>query len=401
MERVTKLKKKQIFVFGSNLNGNHLGGAAKDAIDYFGAIQGQPEGLQGQSYAIPTLDKAMKKLRIAALRKYVLDFLDFARNNPKKEFVVTPIGTGIAGFKKEKIVPLFRNSPVNVILPEEFKLTVKGYKAFEKGLVCKGYQFKEDSIAEYDGDIEVCAKGFHFCENPFDVLNYYELTESEFAEVEAIGEIQKHSDDSKVVTNKLRIGVKLELPTFVKACIDFLFEHTKVNNKDEAVISDAGDSSQVATSGYYSQVATSGDYSQVATSGYYSQVATSGDYSKVATSGYSSQVATSGYYSKVATSGDYSQVATSGYYSQVATSGYYSQVATSGDYSSLELKGQDSVGANIGIGGMAKGVKGSWITLAEYNDDYRPVCVKSAMIDGKKIKENVFYKLEGKKFVEV
>ena len=50
---------------------------------------------------------------------------------------------------------------------------------------------------------------------------------------------------------------------------------------------------------------------------------------------------------------------------------------------------------------MAKGVKGSWITLAEYNDDYRPVCVKSAMIDGKKIKENVFYKLEGKKFVEV
>ena len=102
--------------------------------------------------------------------------------------------------------------------------------------------------------------------------------------------------------------------------------------------------------------------------------------------------------------GNYAQLASSGYCAQLASSGNYAQLASSGDYAKLELNGEKSIGANIGFRGQIKGKKGSWITLAEYKEvdgKYEVSFAKSAKIDGKKLKENTFYKLENKKFVEV
>jgi len=174
-------------------------------------------------------------------------------------------------------------------------------------------------------------------------------------------------------------------------------------------LASSGNGSQLASSGDYSKLASSGYGSQLASSGYYSQLASSGDYSKLASSGNGSQLASSGYGSQLASSGNGSQLASSGYGSQLASSGngsqlassgYYSQLASSGNGSQLALSGKQSVGANIGINGIAKGITGCWITLAEYDNDYKIKCVKSAMIDGKKLKENTWYKLKNKKFVE-
>ena len=108
----------------------------------------------------------------------------------------------------------------------------------------------------------------------------------------------------------------------------------------------------------------------------------------------------SGSFSRVATSGDYSQVATSGYGSQVATSGSFSRVATSGYGSQVAIEADFGVGAAIGVNSVIKGKKGCWITLAEYDEEYRPICVKSAQIDGKKLKEDVWYRLKNGAFVE-
>jgi len=268
--------------------------------------------------------------------------------------------------------------------------TKKGVKAFKKGLICKDYQFKENEIFGTD-KVKVCEKGFHYCENPLDVLDYYDLCDSEFAEVEDMGVTQV--EGNKSATNKIKIGAKLDLKGFIKLAFDFLFDKVKVTGNIES-----GNYSKVATSGHSSQVATLGHYSQVATSGDSSKVATLGHYSQVATSGHSSKVATSGHSSKVATSGHYSQVATLGHYSQVATSGHYSKVATSGHSSKVAIEGKDSVVANIGIKGQIKGVIGTWITLAEYDSDNKIILVKSAKIDGKRLKENTWYKLENNKF---
>ena len=91
--RITELKENQIFVFGCNLQGSHGGGAAAIAAKMFGAIWGQGVGLQGQSYGIPTMHGG-----IDVIKPYVDEFIDFAKNNPNLDFLVTRIGCGIAGF---------------------------------------------------------------------------------------------------------------------------------------------------------------------------------------------------------------------------------------------------------------------------------------------------------------
>lgn len=121
MERITELKPSQIFVFGSNLAGRHGAGAAKDAWELFGAVSGVGEGPTGQCYALPTKDYTIKKLPLAAIENHVLRFFIYALCHPHLEFLVTPIGCGLAGYSPVQIGPLFRDAPSNVTLPEEFK----------------------------------------------------------------------------------------------------------------------------------------------------------------------------------------------------------------------------------------------------------------------------------------
>lgn len=103
-----------IFVFGSNLRGVHGAGAARYALDHKGASMGRPEGIQGMSYAIPTKDKAIRRLLpLNEIQEYVDRFIWFANANPDKQFQVTQIGCGLAGGKAEDIAPMFFNAPKN------------------------------------------------------------------------------------------------------------------------------------------------------------------------------------------------------------------------------------------------------------------------------------------------
>ncbi|MBC8600704.1 hypothetical protein H8784_03105 [Parabacteroides acidifaciens] len=115
--RIQELNPGEIFVFGSNLEGAHGGGAALLAFRKWGAIWGQGAGLQGQTYGIPTMHGGVEEIR-----PYVDEFIRFAKEHPELTFLVTEIGCGIAGFRPEEIAPLFRDAvPVeNIHLPERF-----------------------------------------------------------------------------------------------------------------------------------------------------------------------------------------------------------------------------------------------------------------------------------------
>lgn len=115
--RIVSLEENEIFVFGSNLAGMHGGGAARVAADLFGAVWGQGVGLQGQSYAIPTMQGGVE-----TIKPYVDDFIAFAKEHQELKFLVTRIGCGIAGFKDEEIAPLFDEAKnlSNVWLPKSF-----------------------------------------------------------------------------------------------------------------------------------------------------------------------------------------------------------------------------------------------------------------------------------------
>lgn len=111
---------KKVFVFGSNEAGIHGAGAALFARKYHGAIYGQGEGLQGNSYGIPTKDARIRTLPLHIIAVYVRHFKEFAAANPDMTFQVTPIGCGLAGYTPEDIGPMFVGSPSNCIMPPEF-----------------------------------------------------------------------------------------------------------------------------------------------------------------------------------------------------------------------------------------------------------------------------------------
>jgi len=116
-EKITELRPDEVFVFGSNIEGLHVGGAALFAFKHFGALMGCGSGLRGQSYAIPTMQGG-----VDTIAPYVDQFVSFAKAHPEKFFYVTRIGCGIAGFRDKDIAPLFAKAAElnNVCLPESF-----------------------------------------------------------------------------------------------------------------------------------------------------------------------------------------------------------------------------------------------------------------------------------------
>ena len=152
---------------------------------------------------------------------------------------------------------------------------MKGYKAFEKGLICRGKQYAENTVFEED-DAVICEKGMHFCKDPLAVLDYYPLVDdngnlTEFAEVEALDK-PKTNDNQKFVSKKLKIGTKLDFAGLIKASVNFDFEKvgsSKVRNtaRKNAKIGSLGDSAQIGSSGDCSKIVSSGKYAVICCAG--------------------------------------------------------------------------------------------------------------------------------------
>ena len=160
---------------------------------------------------------------------------------------------------------------------------MKGYKGFNPGLICKGKQYQENTVFEEQKAI-ICEKGMHFCENPFDVLDYYDLirsdgTPNEFAEVEAMDK-PKTNDKKKFCSRKLKIGVKLGLSGFIKACVDFVLEKT-INEMPSANV-DSGGSAQIGSSGDDAKIGSSGNFAKIGSSGDSAKIGSSGNFANFA-----------------------------------------------------------------------------------------------------------------------
>ena len=225
---------------------------------------------------------------------------------------------------------------------------MKGYKGFDKDWKCRDKQYEVGKTYE-EAEARLCNKGLHFCENPFDVFNYYSPSnQSRYAVVEAENVTGEKDFDTKRVAKKLTIKTELNLIGIVKAGMEYIKEHINV----EKIKEQAFDSSTAATSGNESTAATSGNESTAATSGYKSTAATSGNKSTAATSGYKSTAI---------------------------------------------VEGKDSVAIALGAQSKAKGALGCWLILAEWeeiDDGMHRTDMKCFEVDGEIIKADTFYKLE-------
>ena len=252
---------------------------------------------------------------------------------------------------------------------------VIAYKGFNKGLTCKGFQYEIGKEYEEE-EVSVCKSGFHACENPFDVLDYYgDILNNRFCKVEQSGTVKK--DDKKQVSSKIKVVAEIGFTGLFKAGVEWIKEITNPtpiidetkgkNNKDK-----------IGSSGNYAQIGSSGNYAQIGSSGYYAKIGSSGDYA---------QIGSSGNYAQIVSSGDSAQIGSSGYYAQIDSTGEDSVICCAGDNSIVKAK------------------KGCWITFSEwtYSEEKQrsiPVCVKTEFVDGERIKADTWYKLINGEFVE-
>ena len=330
---------------------------------------------------------------------------------------------------------------------------IKSYKAFDKNMQCRGFQYEEGKEYEMDGEIECCNRGFHACKSPLEVWDYYDMLNSRFAEVEQSGRIDEETDSTKVCSSHIKIKAELKLADIINIGVEWLKDITSPSKvKTDGVLNDNGDRrKQIGSSGDCAQIGSSGDCAKIGSSGYSAQIVSSGDCAKIGSSGYSAQIGSSGNCAQIGSSGDcaqigssgnsaqivssgdcakivssgdcakigssgnsaqigssgnYAKIGSSGYSAKIGSSGYSAQIGSSGDYAKIDSTGADSVIMCAGRNSKAKAKIGSWITLAEWEWSYEknryvPVCVKTEYVDGEKIKADTWYKLENGKFVEV
>ncbi len=444
-QKITKLKENEVFVFGSNKEGNHAGGAAKLAADKFGAINGHGEGIQGQSYAIPTMDGLEETF------KAVNRFIIYAKANADKLFLVTEIGCGIAGFKPEQIAPFFAGAIFldNVHLPESFCKAlstgpVLGFKGFDKDFKCREKQYAVGQTFTEEDAIP-CQKGIHYCEYPLDIFSYYNPADSRFAQVIGSEKIARHSEDSKVATTKLEVTAEINIAALVKASVKYIYDRVDWTGKKD---SNTGDRSAATNTGYRSAATNTGYQSAATNTGYQSAATNTGDQSAATNTGYQSAATNTGYrsaatntgYQSAATNTGYQSAATNtgdrsaatntgdrsaatntGYrsaatntgYQSAATNtgdrsaatntGYQSAATNTGDQSAATVEGKESVAISLGIEGKAKGKVGCFIVLADWKEIYgewHRVNVLSLPVDGEKIKADTFYTVKNSVVVE-
>lgn len=305
--------------------------------------------------------------------------------------------------------------------------TIKSYKGFDKNLCCRGFQYEVGKEYEIEGRIKCCERGFHACENPFEVFYYYDMLHSRFCEVEQSGELNKgtNTDITKVCSSKIKIVTELKLADMIRLGIEWIKDITSTKNVDIsnhkndngkdyahigsrvwcANIGSSGFSAQIGSSVGCARICSSGNSALIGSSGNSDQIGSSGDYAMIGSSGNDARIGASGGSAHIGSIGSCAQIASSGDHAQIGSSGNYARIGSSGDYASIDSSGEDSVICCAGNGSVVRAKIGSWITLAEWiyskdKDRMVPVCVKTEYVDGERIKADTWYYLKNGKFVE-
>ena len=248
---------------------------------------------------------------------------------------------------------------------------VKVYKGFNKHMQCtpNGKIFQYEIGKEYKEDkADLCHCGFHACENPLDVLSYYNNIDDKFCEVELDKIDSNRNKDSKICGKKIKIGIEIGFLGLFKAGIEWIKNKTIFTKEDFKKLPSSYNA-KISSSDYNAKIGSSSDYARIGSSGEYVQIGSSGDGTKIGSSGNGAKIGSSGDDAKISSSGD------------------------------------DCVIMCAGINSSAKAKIGSWITLAEwkYSEEkqkYIPFLVMTKQVDGIEIKEDVYYTLQDGKFKE-
>ena len=313
---------------------------------------------------------------------------------------------------------------------------IKSYKGFNKNMTCRGFQYEEGKEYEEES-VEVCDHGFHACEYPLDCLNYYSPNESVYHEVEQSGEIQKHNDDTKVASTKIKIGAEISIAGLVKAAIEYTVK--RVNKEAESdenhgASSATGYKGASSATGDYGASSATGDYGASSATGNCGASSATGDYGASSATGncgassatgYKGASSATGYYGASSATGNCGASSATGYKGASSATGDYGASSATGDCGASSATGykgassaedKDAVAVAWGYKSKAKGVIGSFLVFAdweytgsedntEYDRNNQSAWVlngaKMVQVDGENIKPDTWYTIENGEIEEV
>ena len=317
------------------------------------------------------------------------------------------------------------------------------YKGFDKDLKCRGFKYEIGKEYTAEGEISACENGFRACAVPLDAMSYYPPGDSRYCEVEQSGEISKGKDDSKVASQKIKIGAEIGLTGLIQAQFAYVAETCKhapdkiaqgyyghaVAQGDGGHAAAQGNYGHAAAQGYYGHAVAQGDRGHAAAQGNYGHAAAQGNRGHAtaqgngghaAAQGYKGHAAAQGNYGHAVAQGNYGHAAAQGYYGHAvaqgdgghaAAQGYYGHAVAQGDgghaaaqgnRGRAEVSGKNAIASALGVDGKARAALGSWIVCAEWEteDSERIKTVRAAQIDGEKLKPDTWYMLKDGEFVE-
>ena len=265
------------------------------------------------------------------------------------------------------------------------------YKGMDKDMRCRNFQYEVGE--EYETDkAEACECGFHACEYPLDVFNYYPPAGSRFFEVEQSGELSRSSDDGKVASTKIKIGAEISISGLVKAAI----EYTRERAVKEEGTSATGNQGAASATGYQGAASATGDRGAASATG---------DWGAASATGYQGAASATGYQGAASATGNQGAASATGDRGAASATGDWGAASATGDRGAASATGKSSVAMASGIEGKAMGALGCAIFLVERGEwdgeTYPILAVKAAIVDGEAVKPNVYYTLKNGELVEV
>ena len=332
------------------------------------------------------------------------------------------------------------------------------YKGFDEDLSCRGFQYEIGKEYCLEGELELCANGFHACQNPLDVFDYYSMSlYTRYAMVELFGDVDFATDNKKLCATNIRIVKEMSIDELVEigimsslpkkdlesgnersysmmiasdACADIIYpkyegasiascgHYASINSKnrwqciassgklakidafcDYSNISSSGISARITSVGLIQNISTSGYGSRVVSHGYEASVA-SADMAMIYSDGENADLYASGAESKIASRGDNANICINSTHGYINSSGYNTRIMSAKNLSIIESTGEKAVIMSAGHNTKAKAKVGSWIVLTEYDNNREVKCIKAEYVDGERIKGDTLYRLVNGEFVE-
>ena len=259
------------------------------------------------------------------------------------------------------------------------------YKGFDKDLKCRDFQYEIGKEYIHKGKVEPCQSGFHACEYPLDVFQYYNPAGSRFAEVEASGEIIPQED--KICCEKIKIKTELTLGALIQAAVKFTFDRvkcTKENHveKEKEAASATGNWGAASATGDCGAASATGDCGAASATGNWGAASATGDWGAASATGNCGAASATGNWGAASATGNCGAASATGYRGAASATG------------------KESIACGLGFRCKAKGAKGCWLVIAERDDYGRILLVRTVKVDGKDIKADTWYTLQDGQFVE-